>query len=358
MARKVWRMTSEHGRHGGHERHEAAHEPGHRSGPAQGPPRPGHEPGHEPGQGPGPAQGHDATGPAHGHTHGHGDDVDWAAMAAVLEREGRIQLPALARAAEWLRGLPADGGGQGVRRVLDVGSGPGVAACLLAETFPTAEVVAVDGSGLLLERARRRAAEAGLDQSRFQVLETELPEGFDALGRADLIWTSKAVHHLGDQQDAVNRLAKALRDGGLLAVAEGGLPLRYLPRDIGIGRPGLLTRIEAATDDLFTGMRAGLPHTVATTEDWPAMLRRAGLTPAGTRTFLTDLPAPLDDEVREQLHSHLGRARERLAGALDASDLRTVDILLDDDSPESVRRRPDAFYLSAATVHTAVRPVR
>ncbi|MFF3001865.1 hypothetical protein ACFVTF_03530 [Kitasatospora sp. NPDC057940] len=45
-----------------------------------------------------------------------------------------------------MRGLLRIGGGghAPVHRVLDVGSGPGVVTCLLARTFPDAEVVAVD----------------------------------------------------------------------------------------------------------------------------------------------------------------------------------------------------------------------
>jgi SAM-dependent methyltransferase len=293
---------------------------------------------------------------SHHHAQGHhGDDFDWAAMAAHLEREGEVSLPCLTAAAQWLRGLKA---GTTARRVLDVGSGPGVAACLLAETFPAAEVVAVDGSGILLERAGERAAGAGLDKSRFRTLEVELPEGFGALGRADLIWTSRAVHHLGDQQDAVDHLAAALEDGGLLAVSEGGLPLRFLPRDIGLGRPGLAARLDAAYEERFTAMRAGLPHTRSTVEDWPAMLRRAGLTPTGSRTFVTDLPAPLGDRARDYLHTHLARARAVLTDRLAEDDLNTLDALLADGTPESIRSRPDAFCLSATTVHTAVRPVR
>ena len=297
---------------------------------------------------------------AHGHSPGHHDGAtDWDAMAAHLEREGEIQLPSLRTAAGWLRELVdgkqerAGDHGPGVRRVLDVGSGPGVAACLLAEVFPEAEVVAVDGSSFLLERARQRAAEAGLTDGRFQVLEAELPADFDALGSADLIWTSRAVHHLGDQQDALNRLAGALRAGGLLAVAEGGLPLRCLPRDIGFGRPGLAARLEAVTEEWFAEMRAELPQATRTAEDWPAMLERAGLTRTGSRTFLTDRPAPLDQRARDHLHARLSRARDLFADRLADDDLRTLDVLLDDGASASIRHRPDAFWLAATTVHTA-----
>lgn len=301
-----------------------------------------------------------AHSPAHSHPHSHsdsgggGEELDWAAMADHLERAGEITLASLTETAQWLGALLAERGTR-VRRVLDVGSGPGVAACVFAGAFPGAEVVAVDGSDPLLERAARRAAGAGVEAGRFRTLRVDLPEDFGTLGRADLIWSSRAVHHLGDQQDALNRLAGSLRDGGLLAVAEGGLPTRCLPRDFGLGRPGLEARLEAVNADWFTRMRAELPGAVNLPEDWPAMLRQAGLAPAGSRTFLTDLPAPVDDTVRAYLHERLSRAREVLGADLGEDDVRTLDALLDEDSPQGIRRRPDLFFLTATTVHAAVR---
>ncbi|MBR7839943.1 class I SAM-dependent methyltransferase, partial [Actinospica durhamensis] len=123
--------------------------------------------------------------------------------------------------------------------VVDAGSGPGVISCLFAETFPGARIVAVDGSKPLLERAADRAARQGV-ADRFDTLAGELP---DVLGEldypADLLWASRSVHHLGDQSAALAACAARLAPGGTLAVVEGGLPARFLPRDIGIGRPGL-----------------------------------------------------------------------------------------------------------------------
>src|SRR3954471_8298054 len=98
------------------------------------------------------AQAH-AHGHAHGNGHGHGD-IDWEAMAAVLENSGELQLPVLRRTAARLSELLAPE--QQVRRVLDVGSGPGVMTCVLAEAFADAEVVAVDGAPALLDHTLAR----------------------------------------------------------------------------------------------------------------------------------------------------------------------------------------------------------
>ncbi|GAA0673135.1 class I SAM-dependent methyltransferase [Kitasatospora atroaurantiaca] len=284
-------------------------------------------------------------------------------MAVQLENNGELQLPVLRLTAARLGELLDPE--KEVRRILDVGSGPGVMTCVLAEAFADAEAVAVDGAPGLLERALARAERLGLG-GRVAVRHAELPEGLDGgdehgeggLGTADLVWSSKAVHHLGDQQGALDALAGVLRPGGLLAVAEGGLPMRFLPRDIGIGRPGLQARLDAAQEHWFEIMRAELPGSTSAVEDWPAMLSRAGLTRVGSFTFLLDLPAPLGESARAFLHAQLARMREAMSDYLDVEDRKTLDVLLDPRAPEGILRRPDAFLLSATTVFTGVRPAR
>ncbi|OEU85362.1 SAM-dependent methyltransferase [Streptomyces abyssalis] len=288
-----------------------------------------------------------------GHDH---DDIDWDAMADHLEREAELRVPFVEEALAWLRGLLLEGGcgPDTAGRLLDVGSGPGVFTALLATAFPQAEVVAVDGEPNLLQRARDRAAREGA-ASNMTTFEARLPDDIGALGNADLIWTSNVIHHIGDQQAALDALGALVRPGGLLAVVERGLSPRCLPRDIGIGRPGLFARLEAANEERYTAMREALPGHTSVVEDWPAMLARAGLVPAGTRTFLTDLPAPLGPEARAHLRDRLERNRETLGEWLDPDDARVLDTLLDADAPTGILNRPDAFYLTATTVHAGRR---
>ncbi|MEV7796811.1 methyltransferase domain-containing protein [Streptomyces sp. NPDC087512] len=287
---------------------------------------------------------------AHDHHHDHGD-LDWAAMAPLLEAQADLLTPLYRRAMQWLAREAAEPG-----LIADVGSGPGVVSCLFAEHFPGARVVAVDGAHPLLERARDRAARLGV-ADRLDTLTGDLPGVLAELeGPADLLWASQSLHHLGDQRAALAALGGHLAPGGTLAILEGGLPARFLPRDIGIGRPGLQARLHAAEEDAFAGMRANLPGTVAETEDWPALLSAAGLKHTGTRSFLLDLPAPVSDEARAYVTAALSRVRERFADGLDAEDRATLDRLLDPQDAASVHRRPDVFVLLAHTVYTAVRP--
>ncbi|MBT2383468.1 trans-aconitate 2-methyltransferase [Streptomyces sp. ISL-11] len=274
------------------------------------------------------------------------NDFDWAAMADMLELEGETHSPYVRQAFEELRHLrPA--------RILDIGSGPGVAACRLAALFPEAEVTAVDGAPELLARAEERAARDGV---RLRTRAADFPEGLDGLGPADLVWSGQVVHHVGDQQDALRRLAGLLSPGGTLAVVEGGLPPRSLPRDLGFGRPGLEARLDAATADRFDRMRVELPGSVAVVEDWPGMLRTAGLTGVRSRTFLVDHPAPLAEGPRRSVRRSLERHRGLLAERLETEDLATLDRLLDPADPAGVDHRADLFLLTAKTVHFGRRP--
>ncbi|MFE4330512.1 class I SAM-dependent methyltransferase [Streptomyces sp. NPDC056831] len=284
----------------------------------------------------------------------HHQDIEWDALGAHREREAGLHAPALTQTMDWLRDLLriSGGGHTPVHRVLDIGSGPGVVTCLLARTFPDAEVVAVDRSPDILERVRSRAVAQGM-ADRVVTQLRELPSEFDSLCSADLIWSRNGVHHIGDQEAALHSLAASLRPGGLLAVAESGLPPRFLPRDIGMGRPGLQARLDAAAEDAFGEMRDQLPGSAGTVEDWPAMLARAGLIPSGTRSFFTDLPSPLGMSAREYLHTHLSRLRDQIGDRLDPEDRATLERLVDSDTCTGILGRPDAFYLTATTVHTA-----
>lgn len=294
--------------------------------------------------------GHSHSGHSHGHGHGHdGKDMDWAAMGTMLERYARIAAPLYGEVAAWLRAWVPEPG-----VVVDVGSGPGAVSFLLAEAFPTARIVAADPEEPLLERARERAAREGLT-GRFDAVRAALPDDIGDVPTADLLWLCKSLHHVGDQSAALAALAGRLAPGGAIALLEGGLNARYLPRDIGFGRPGLLSRLEASDEAWFAGMRESLPDTKDAPEDWPALLTGAGLRHVATRSFLLDLPAPLPEDARAHVIEEFTRRREMHEERFTPEDLATFDRLLDADDPQSLHHRPDLFLLSAQTVHVAVK---
>lgn len=277
-------------------------------------------------------------------THDH--HVDWAARALDLVADAEVNAPMINPALTWLaERVP------GAVRVLDVGSGPGVAACTFAELLPGAEVVAADGAPDLLDLALERAAQRGL-ADRFRVHPTALPDGLTKLPAADIVWVGGVVHHLPDPAAAVRDLAALVRPGGVLALREGGLPLRYLP---GYADRGLTARVNALNDELADRHEHPM-GAIEAPRSWPELLREAGLTGMLSRTFLLDLPAPLDETTRRRLQRNLRMGRDMVAERLSAVDLARLDRLTADDGADSVLHRPDVFMLRASTIHTGVQP--
>ncbi len=267
----------------------------------------------------------------HHHTDSSADD--WSAMADLLDLDGEVLHAYLSEAITWVHQVAA---GWPVRRILDVGSGTGNGALALAGQFPGAEVIAVDESGDLLARLRARARERGLDD-RVQTVEADLDQAWPAVGPVDLTWTSMALHHLADPDRALREIFAATRPGGLLALAESTAPMRFLPDDIGLGRPGLEARVQAAVAEHHSGT---MPYLGA---DWGPLVTRAGWTGVAERAFGIEVGAPLPVSAGRYAQAYLRRA------------LATLDVLTGDDGPGSVLRRQDLAIRNTRTLWTATR---
>jgi SAM-dependent methyltransferase len=268
-----------------------------------------------------------------------------------LETSARFDAPWVADAVAWLVETSDRPGASGPpQRVLDVGCGAGGAACAFAAALGPGVVTGFDRDPRLLAIARRRAADAGLAG---QILGWTCA-GVDALpvetGSADLVWASGVVHHLPDQQAAIGTLAALLRPGGRLALVEGGLPVRCLPFDVGLGRVGLESRLDEARSRWFADMRGELrgpplPY------GWPEGLRRAGLVAVRARSFLAEVPPPLDDFGRRVAERHLSSALSELGDRLALDDQDTIGRLLDPDDTAYVGRRDDLMVTAVRTLN-------
>jgi SAM-dependent methyltransferase len=94
----------------------------------------------------------------------------------------------------------------------DVGCGSGRASIKLAQEFPSSRHVGYDVSDAQLERARRNAKEAGVeDRVRFEKLDATkgLPEKYD------LITTFDVVHDAVDPQGLIESIRDGLKDDGV-----------------------------------------------------------------------------------------------------------------------------------------------
>ena len=295
-----------------------------------------------------------ATHQPHTHQHGHVqlDEAHWAAFAADTELEGELLLAFVTDTASRvteLRGSAAPP----VRRILDIGSGPGVGTCELAKLFPDAHVTAVDGSPAMLDRARERAKAGDLDD-RISTHLAELPGGLDGFEPVDLIWASMALHHVGDETSVLRILGELLEPSGLIAIVELGESMRVLPDDLDIGRPGLNDRLGRAGETWFTSMREGLTDTVAST-DLASMVTSAGLEIVDTRLAGLRFDPPLSDDARRVVVAHLRRLGAHLEDQLDDEDLDTFERLNDPDDPRGAMHRSDVFIATSRQILIARR---
>jgi tRNA threonylcarbamoyl adenosine modification protein (Sua5/YciO/YrdC/YwlC family) len=148
----------------------------------------------------------------------------------------------------------ARAGGEGRRRILELGTGTGETARRLLDSHPGATLVGVDVSEAMLSAARARLP-ADRVSLRVGRLQDRLPEG-----EFDLIVSALCVHHLdaGEKRDLFARARERLTPGGRFVLADVVVPQNPADRTI----------------DLTPGF--DLPDTASDQLRW---LREAGFTP-------------------------------------------------------------------------------
>jgi SAM-dependent methyltransferase len=237
------------------------------------------------------------------------------------------------------------------RTVVDVGAGTGTGSRALARRFPASDVVAIDRSALMLERIRAAALEQGL-ADRLRVVQADLDDAWPAIGPVDggvdggvdIVWAALSLHEVTDPDRVFRDIYAALDPGGLLVVIEMDALPRFLPDDVGLGRPGLESRLHGAA-----GQANGNVH-----PDWRPHLERAGFAIVEQRTFALEVsPAP---STGRYAHAYLSHLRSALDGRLTAEDRITLDHLLADDNQDGLMRRRDLTVRGSRTAWAARRP--
>jgi SAM-dependent methyltransferase len=245
----------------------------------------------------------------------------------------------------WVRQLAAD---PPPGRILDLGSGTGTGAFALLERFGQAEVIALDVSAEMLQRLIGQARALGL-ADRIRAVQADLDTAWPAIDAVDLAWASRSLHHLADPDRVLTDVLTTLRPGGLLVAAEMDAFPRFLPDDLGLGRPGLEVRCRAALAEVRA---AELPNLGA---DWGARLVRTGFTVEAERLFAIELTPPLPASAGRYAQATLGRTRSGLGDRMSADDLATLDTLIG-DGPQGVLRRDDLTVRTTRIVWVARRP--
>ena len=279
------------------------------------------------------------------HRHGAGD-LDIAAMVELLDLDAEVMQSYLSDVVACVHHLAAD---RPCRRILDLGCGTGSGGLALIRQFAAADLIAVDMSAPLLARLNAKARDLGV-VDRVRTVEADLDGVWPKIEPVDLAWASNSLHHVSDPDRVLADVFATIRPGGLLAVAEVESFPRFLPNDIGFGRPGLEARCHAAAAE---ARAHDLPHLG---DDWGTRLRTAGFTVEAERTFRIDLAHPLPAATGRYAQAFLRRMRSGLDGRLDADDLATLDVLVDGENSLGVLRRDDLTVRAARTVWVARRP--
>ncbi|MBA2377284.1 MAG: methyltransferase domain-containing protein [Rubrobacter sp.] len=179
---------------------------------------------------------------------------------------------------------------RGDESVIDAGCGTGRVTEKLLERLPDGKVFAVDGSHAMVEAAKERFAGDGrVSFSRQNLLELEVEEPMD------IIFSTATFHWIRDHDRLFERLAAALKSGGLLAAqcgGEGNISRINDATEKVMRREPFAPRFENWTDDkLYAGVGA--------TEE---RLREADFEPENI--WLHEEPTPF--ESVEGLAAYLG----------------------------------------------------
>ena len=120
----------------------------------------------------------------------------------------------------------------------------------------------------------------------------------------DLVWSSHVFHGLRNLPEAMAAIRRVIKPGGRFALRENRVTAPLLPDDIGVGEPGLDSRLNRAFEAWLRKDRAELgryPH------GWAHLLREAGFREARARCFLHQAAPPFTDAQKQYLHYWLAR---------------------------------------------------
>lgn len=278
------------------------------------------------------------------HRHSPHEGVHSEAMAELLDLDAEVLHSYLSEVTAWVRQLAQDD----PRRILDLGAGTGTGTVALAGHFSGADVIAVDRSEEMLARVRAKATDLGL-ADRVRTVQADVDVAWPGLEAVDVVWASSSLHEMADPDRVLKDAFAAISPGGLLAVTEMDAPPRFLPHDIGLGRPGLEARCHEALSQEQT--TRGPQH-----PDWGPHLAQSGFATLAQRTFTINLEPPTPPSTGRYARAYLRRVRPVLEGRMATDDLACLDTLIDSAGPDGILHRRDLTVRGSRTAWVARRP--
>ncbi len=224
---------------------------------------------------------------------------------------------------------------------------------MLAETVGDNDYVdGADTSEHLLEYNRSRFAD-GIVGKRIRFHEAPIQDLPFEDGTFDLVWSSRAVHHLADQLAGVQELARVAAPGGKVAIREGGVSARFMPTTMELTGTGLNERLADAMESWFASHVHFAEDAVLYPYGWTQLLRDAGMKNVTARTFIHEFLPPFTELQQSFLLGGLTRwaTDESRKDYLPEKDRSALKRLIDPDDVEYIFDRPDLHFIEGITVY-------
>lgn len=96
-------------------------------------------------------------------------------------------------------------------KIIDIGCGSGMSTFPLENAYPNAEIVGVDMSAEMLEKAKEH-------ESKIQWVQRDCSKSIEDLGKFDLVFSNAFLQWLDNQKKFLNDIANILNPNGILAM--------------------------------------------------------------------------------------------------------------------------------------------
>ena len=232
--------------------------------------------------------------------------------------------------------------------VLEVACGDGFYSRRLAERVgPTGVVVAADVLSAYLDEASEQ------DERSSVAFVAAAVQGLPfADGAFDLVFCAQSLYSLPEPVDAVTRMARVVRPGGVVAVLENDTMHHILlpwpvEVELAVRQAELLGFIDESDRPrkFYVGRQLG------------PVFRQAGLENACKRTWATNRHAPLEPEERGFLGKYVADLRDRALPRLEPAMRDCFDRLSDPASDAYILDTPDLAVTCLDHLICGTRPV-
>lgn len=244
-----------------------------------------------------------------------------------------------------IRGIDLPAGSKG----LDVGSGAGNITALLAEQVgPAGHVTGLDISPEMVAYAGESAREAGLSgQLSFRKGDMNAMPFDDH--SFDWTWSVDCVGYAPvDLLPLLEELKRVVRPGGRITF------MAWSSQQLLPGYPVLEARLNATTGGIAPFATGSKPERhLFRSLHW---FQQAGLAESEARTFIADVHAPLEAEVREALLSLIQMRWPGVKAELSQGDWRQFQQLTDPASPDFILDLPDYYAFFTYSLFSGLVP--